>query len=99
MTNGAAQPRTMSDSQQPTRKMACIGATRSAARAGRARRGTLARLPAFHQDGADRHGENAAAGCQDDKVVDHAFVPMRGAGGRGTAPLRVLAIVLPFILT
>jgi hypothetical protein len=54
---------------------ACIGATRSAARAGRERRGAPGRFPAFHQDGADRHGDDAAAGCQDDKVVDHAFVP------------------------
>src|SRR5438477_4596285 len=91
MTNGAAQPRTMSDSQQPTRNTACIGATRSAARAARARRCTLARLPAFHQDGADRHGEDAAAGCQDDKVVDHAFVPGPEAWD---GPLQVLAIVL-----
>ena len=53
---------------------------------------------AFHQDGADRHGENAAAGCQDDKVVDHAFVPMRGPEAGGW-PRSGFGDLLPFILT
>jgi hypothetical protein len=78
---------------------ACIGATRSAALAGRERRGAPGRLPAFHEDGADRYDEDAATGCQDNKIVDHAFVPMRGSGRQADAAAPGPAIILPDFLS
>jgi hypothetical protein len=78
---------------------ACIGAARSTPRARRGRRCAPGHLAAFHQDGADRHSEDAATGCQDNKIVDHAFVPMRGGGRQAVAAAPGLAIILPGFLS
>jgi len=78
--------------------MACIGATGSASRAPRLPRAAPGRLAAFHQDGADRHSEDATTGCQDDEIVDHAFVPMRGGGRQGDAAAPGPTIILPVFL-
>ncbi len=57
-------------------KRACIGVdSLSGTDAGK--RG----LPAtFHQDGANRYGDDSAARQQDDQVVDHALATLRSAG-------------------
>ena len=87
MTKGAAQPKMTKDTQQPRMNRACIRATvQRRARGGR--RGAPGRLPAFHQDGADRHNEGAAAGGQDDKVVDHGSFRFTEPGGRRDAAAR-----------
>ena len=87
MTKGAKQPKTTSDTQQPRRNRACIGAAAQRG-ARRRRRGAPGRQPAFHENGADRDREDAAASGQDGYVVDHVYVPdvgRRKAGGRRRA--------------
>ncbi|GEP58921.1 hypothetical protein RSO01_60870 [Reyranella soli] len=86
MTKGATQPRVINDAQQPKMNRACMGAARSASCARQVRRGALGRLAAFHQDGANCHGEDTTTGCQNDEIIDHAFVPIRSGGRQGTPP-------------